>query len=373
MTLTPGSYRTAAYSTTGPDPHGPDPDGAGPTSQRIDTRRLVEPALRAAIDRLDPSTRLTCGYHLGFWDADGRQASAETDRESAGSRSGGKGLRPSLALLSTVAAGLPAGEGVPAAVACELVHDFSLLHDDVIDGDTERRHRPTVWARFGVPDAILAGDALLSLANEVLGEANTRTVPAAVRRLGGTVRRLIAGQAADVAFEKRDDVTLEECLAMAADKTAALIACSASLGAVLGDAPVPLSHGLSEFGDHIGMAFQLTDDLLGIWGDPAVTGKPVLSDLRARKKSVPVVAALTSPGAPGRRLRELYAKPTPLTEAELRECATAVEEAGGRTWTENEADSQLDCGVRALDRLDLHPEVHAELTAVARQLRRRDR
>ncbi|HZC27983.1 MAG TPA: polyprenyl synthetase family protein, partial [Actinopolymorphaceae bacterium] len=184
MTLTPGSYRTAAYSTTGTHPNDTGQGGAGPNGNRIDTRRLVEPALRAAVDRLDPSTRLTCGYHLGFWDADGRQATVDTDPEKPGSPSGGKGVRPSLALLSAVAAGLPTGDGVPAAVACELVHDFSLLHDDVIDGDTERRHRPTVWARFGVADAILAGDALLSLANEVLGEANSRTVPAAIRRLG---------------------------------------------------------------------------------------------------------------------------------------------------------------------------------------------
>jgi geranylgeranyl diphosphate synthase, type I len=336
-----------------------------PDRYRVDTSRLVDPALRTALDRLDPRTRLTAGYHLGFWDADGQQ--------EPGRARGGKGVRPSLAMLSTVAAGAPAGMGVPAAVACELVHNFSLLHDDLIDGDTERRHRPTVWARYGVADAVLAGDALLSLANEVLGEADSVAVPAAVRSLGGTVRRLIAGQSADVAFEKRIDVTLAECLAMAADKTAALIACSSSLGAVLADAPESLSHGLSEFGDHIGMAFQLTDDLLGIWGDPEVTGKPVLSDLRARKKSVPVVVALTSGTAAGARLAELYAKPAPLSEDDLAQAAAAVESAGGRAWTEDEADRELAAGVRALDQLDLHPDVHAELAGMAERLRGRER
>ncbi|MEQ7127356.1 polyprenyl synthetase family protein [Actinopolymorpha sp. B11F2] len=335
------------------------------TSDRfsIDTRRLVDPALRKAIDRLDAATRLTAGYHLGFWDADGRTRGGAA----------GKGVRSTLALLSAVAAEAPPAEGVPAAVACELVHNFSLLHDDVIDGDTERRHRPTVWARFGTSDAILAGDALLSLANEVLADVASDTVPAAVRRVGGTVRRLIAGQSADVAFEKRDDVSLTECLAMAADKTGALLACAASLGAVLVGAPTPLCSGLSEFGDHIGMAFQLTDDLLGIWGDPAVTGKPVLSDLRTRKKTVPVVVALTSETAAGGKLRELYAKPTPLTDAELTDAAAWIDEAGGRTWTEAEADRHLAAGIDALAPLGLHQEVERELTAVAQQLRGRDR
>ena len=160
-----------------------------PERYRIDTRRLVEPALRSAVDRLDTGTRHACGYHLGFWDAEGRPTSTAL----SGQRTlGGKGLRATLALLSAVAAGEPAGHGVPAAVACELVHNFSLLHDDVIDGDTERRHRPTVWARFGVADAILAGDALFCLATEVLCETDSPTAPAAIRRLGTTVRRLVA-------------------------------------------------------------------------------------------------------------------------------------------------------------------------------------
>ncbi|WP_020574851.1 polyprenyl synthetase family protein [Actinopolymorpha alba] len=328
-----------------------------------DIRRLVRPAMRAAIDRLDAGTRRACGYHLGFWDANGRpEASAS-----------GKGLRPTLAVLSALAAGVPAEEGVPAAVACELVHNFSLLHDDVIDKDTERRHRATVWARFGVADAILAGDALLALANEVLGEVGTVTVAPAVARLSATVRRLIAGQSADVSFEKRDDVTLEECLTMAADKTAALLACSASLGSVLAGAPATLTSGLATFGHHLGMAFQLTDDLLGIWGDPAVTGKPVLSDVRARKKTAPVVVALTSRSAAGERLRALYVQAEPLADTELAEAAALVEESGGRGWTEAEVDRQIAAGVAALAPLPLPAEVRAGLTSTAYQVRGRDR
>ncbi|MGW0231848.1 polyprenyl synthetase family protein [Actinopolymorpha singaporensis] len=335
-----------------------------PTELRIaETHRLVEPALLAALDRLDAGTRRACGYHLGFWDSDGQFPAEPTTR--------GKGLRSVLAVLSAQAAQAPPEVGVPAAVACELVHNFSLLHDDVIDGDTERRHRPTVWARFGVPDAILAGDALLSLANEILAEADSVHVHVAVRRLGETVRQLIAGQAADIAFEKRDDVTLEECMSMAADKTAALLACSASLGAVLAGAPPTLLTALTSFGRHVGMAFQLTDDLLGIWGDPVRTGKPVLSDLRARKKSVPVVAALTAPTMAADELRDLYRRPDPLDEAELARAASLVEQAGGRGWTEDEADRQLAAGIRALAPVDLPDPVRDDLARIAGQLRGR--
>ena len=174
----------------------------------------------------------------------------------------------------------------------ELVHNFSLLHDDIMDGDTERRHRPTAWTVYGVGAAILAGDAMLALAQDILLEDKAPQSLWAARCLSAAVQRLIAGQGADLAFERRDDVTLAECQEMAGDKTAALMACACSIGAIHVGAPPAVAMGLAGFGAHAGLAFQLTDDLLGIWGSPAVTGKPVRSDLRARKKSLPVVAAL---------------------------------------------------------------------------------
>ncbi len=326
-----------------------------------ETRRLTEPVLRAALDRLPASTRRACGYHLGFWDAHG-----------GGNAAPGKGVRPALALLSARACGAPAERGLPAAVACELVHNFSLLHDDVVDGDTQRRHRPTVWAQFGTPTAILAGDAMLALANEVLAEAPAPTVAWAVRCLNAATRRMIAGQTADVAFESADEVSLAECLAMAGDKTAALLACSASLGAVLADAPAALALGLADYGTHLGMAFQLTDDLLGIWGTTSRTGKPVWSDLRARKRSVPVVAALTSGTAAGDELTTLYARSDDLDEPELRRAASLVEAAGGRRWTEQEAARESAASLAALAELDLPARVQHELTALTALLSRRE-
>ena len=324
-------------------------------------RGLVQPVLRDVLERLDADTREVCGYHLGFWDADG------TPRTGAG-----KGIRPALAILSARAAGSDAVFGIPAAVACELIHNFSLLHDDIMDRDTERRHRRTAWALYGESRAILAGDALQSLACELLAESPSPTNAWAVRCLTAATRRLIAGQAADLAFETRDDVSLDECLDMAAAKTGALMACSASLGAVLADAPSDLAMGLADFGAHIGLAFQLVDDLLGIWGAPERTGKPVLSDLRSRKKSVPVVAAFEAGGPAAEALRSLYALRRELTAAELVEAAGLVSDAGGRDWTEKAAGRELTAALEGLEQLDMPPDVRDALVLLAHKLSRRD-
>ncbi|MCP9970269.1 polyprenyl synthetase family protein [Actinomadura madurae] len=209
---------------------------------------------------------------------------------------GGKALRPALALLSARAAETSYETALPGAVAVEFVHAFSLLHDDIMDGDRTRRHRPAAWTVFGPSAAILGGDALLALSEELLLDQHTRGAHWAARALTAATQRLISGQALDIGFESRDDVALDECLTMAADKTGALLACACSIGAMLGEGPTRLVTALTGYGAELGLAFQLVDDLLGIWGSPETTGKPVLSDLRARKKSLPVVYALTSGG-----------------------------------------------------------------------------
>src|ERR1700684_4038473 len=266
-------------------------------------RDLVGPATEAAINRLSPRVRRVAAYHYGLADAEGNPIRVGS----------GKALRPALALLSARAAGVAPERGVRAAVAVELVHNFSLLHDDIMDGDTERRHRPTAWTGFGVGAAILAGGALLALPETILLAAQAPKGVGAARCLSAAVHRLIAGQGADLAFERRDNVTLDECLQMAGDKTAALMACACSIGAIGVGAPAELAMGLAGFGAHAGLSFQLTDDLLGIWGAPEVTGQPVRADLRARKKSLPVVAALTGGTRAGDDLGELLARPDALS------------------------------------------------------------
>jgi geranylgeranyl diphosphate synthase, type I len=339
-------------------------------------RDLVGPALAAAVERLSPDVRKVAAYHLGLAGPEGAPPGAAGGARPGGGTRGGRGargrppgagkaLRPALTLLSARAANAAPERGVPAAVAVELVHNFSLLHDDIMDGDTERRHRPTAWTVYGTGAAILAGDAMLALAQDILLEDNAPQGVWAARALSAAVQRLIAGQGADLAFEQRDDVSLTECLTMAGDKTAALMACACSIGSIHVGAPPQLAMGLAAFGAHAGLAFQLTDDLLGIWGAPEVTGKPVRSDLRARKKSLPVVAALTAGTTEAGELAALLARDEALGEDDLLLAAGLVEAAGGKTWTENEASTQLAAAHKCLADTDMPGDVRAEFAGIA--------
>jgi geranylgeranyl diphosphate synthase type I len=159
---------------------------------------------------------------------------------------------------------------------------------------------------------------------------------------------------------------------MAQDKTGALLACAASLGAVLVDAPAALALGLADFGMHVGLAFQVVDDLLGIWGAPERTGKPVWSDLRSRKKSLPVCAALGSGTPAAAELAERYAAADPWAEEDLPRVAELVEAAGGRAWAEQAVERESSAALRLLDELGLPSDVRAELTAVTHKLSGRD-
>jgi geranylgeranyl diphosphate synthase type I len=306
------------------------------------SRDAITPAMRAAIDRLDATTRLQAAYHFGWVDAQGRP-----------DRGGGKAVRPALALLSARAAGGPEETGLPGAVAVELVHNFSLLHDDLMDHDRERRHRATVWAVWGGSSAILSGDALLGLAQEVLLDSGLPTAGAAALLLARATRELIRGQVQDLAFEQRESVTVAECLDMAAGKTGALMAASAAIGAVLAGAPAATVGALETYGRQVGLSFQLVDDVLGIWGDPAVTGKPVFSDLRAGKKSLPISYAL------GREPSIALIDPD-----DLEKRADAIDRAGGRQWALDEAARRLGRGEAALAAVDLPDPVRAELIAL---------
>jgi geranylgeranyl diphosphate synthase type I len=359
-------------------------------------RVLTLPVLRASIRRLEPSIARVAAYHLGWVDVEGRPVAGN----------GGKAIRPALAVLSAEAVGSDAEVALPGAVAVELVHNFSLLHDDLMDGDEERRHRPTSWKVFGPAMAILAGDALLALAEDVLLEAPAETGPRAARHLTEATDRLITGQAEDLSFEGRLDVSVHECLTMAGNKTGALLACSASIGSVLAGAPTEATEALSGFGHHLGLAFQAVDDLLGIWGEPGVTGKPAWSDLRQRKKSVPVAHALSSGGRVAERLAGLLGEPggvrgTPggfagesggvrgtqggfpggsgrpagaraaeggprLSDEDLALAAKLVQEAGGRDWTMAEAERQLGLALERLDSVAAPERTRDELVGLAR-------
>ncbi len=324
-------------------------------------RTLATPVLRAAVDRLAPPMDTVAAYHFGWIDAHGRPADGD----------GGKAVRPALAVLSAEVTGAAPETGVPGAVAVELVHNFSLLHDDLMDGDEQRRHRDTVWKVHGPAQAILVGDALFALANEVLLELGTVEAGRAARRLTTASRSLIDGQAQDISYEHRDRVSVEECLEMEGNKTGALLACASSIGAVLGGADDRTADALETYGYHLGLAFQAVDDLLGIWGDPEATGKQTWSDLRQRKKSLPVVAALAAGGPASERLGEILAADAKssdfanFSEEEFAARAALIEEAGGRDWTAEEARRQHTIAIEALHAVDMPDPVREQFTALA--------
>ncbi|MDH6540629.1 family 2 encapsulin nanocompartment cargo protein polyprenyl transferase [Streptomyces sp. SPB4] len=330
------------------------------------TRETVDPELRRTVESLPGSMRRVAMYHFGWEDEAGRPTEGGA----------GKAIRPALVLASAQALGGPPGGpggrgAVRAAVAVELAHNFTLLHDDVIDKDVRRRGRPTAWTVFGIPDAIITGDAVMALALRLFAEDPHPAAAAASARLAACVIELCAGQQADCAFERRPDVALDECLTMATAKTGALLGCACALGALYAGAGPEEVEAMDAFGREAGLAFQLIDDLIGIWGDPAHTGKPAGADLLARKKSLPVVAALTSGTRAGAELADLYAGP--MDGDDVRAAARAVERAGGRDWAQAHAADRMGRAVQELSRAVPDLAAAGGLLALAEFVTRRTR
>lgn len=326
------------------------------------TQVMVEPALVEAVDRLSASLAVPVRYHFGWIDSEG--APLPNPRH-------GKGIRPTLALLSAEAVGAAAEVALPGALAVEIVHNFSLVHDDIIDNDPERRHRETVWKAFGAGDAIIAGDAMMLLGLELLLDRPTPPRVAAAADLAGATASMIAGQHMDMSFDRSEAVDVDLCWKMVSLKTGALLAHASAVGAILAGAPEQTVRWLRSFGLELGRGFQAIDDLLGIWGDPSVTGKPAGNDLRERKKSIPVAVALASGSRAGEQLADLYAREQ-LDDDRIEAAAALVEEAGGRDATVSAA---RDCMRRAADALreaDVDAEVAGELEALATFVVERD-
>lgn len=284
-------------------------------------------------------------YHLGWEDAQGRPA--ET--------SPGKLLRPASLLLAAEALGGELEQALPAAAAVQLVHDFSLLHDDIEDASETRRGRATLWTLTGIAQAINAGDGMYTLSRLALlrlrerGAGERRTLEA-ISELEQACLRLIEGQQLDISFEDRDRVTRDDYLAMIEGKTAALLAACFAMGARVAAAPEESVAAMREFGRCCGLAFQAADDLLGIWGDPAVTGKPVGDDLISRKQTYPVIVAIESGEAPA--LEAAYGDRS-RAAIDIAALAAEIEAAGGREATELMAAEQVEAALAALAPLSL--------------------
>lgn len=271
--------------------------------------------------------------------------------------SSGKRIRPLLCLMACEAVGGNPADAIPAAAAVEILHNFSLVHDDIEDGDETRRHRPTLWALWGVPQAINVGDGMFALAFSALlragrsekGDAASpldfdRTL-AATERFARICVALTEGQHLDLSFEERTDVTVADYLQMIQGKTAALIAGSSALGAFIGGADARQVECLDRFGLNVGLAFQIQDDILGIWGDPAVTGKAAGNDILRRKKSLPLIYALEHAAAAS-LLRSLWRDD--VDEESLPAVLSCLDEVNAKGWTEEKLRHYHSEGLRAL-------------------------
>jgi geranylgeranyl diphosphate synthase, type I len=301
--------------------------------------------LRVVSDR-DPSTTGVyemIRYHLGL---DG----------SSGPR--GKRMRPLLGLLAYASIAGDHHAALPGAAAVELGHNFSLVHDDIEDGDTERRHRPTLWALYGVPQAINTGDLIFSLSRVALHRLTDLGFPDGkvlrlMRLYDETCVMLCEGQYIDIATSAADEpMTVELYFDMIGRKTAALIAGSIEAGALLATDDEAVISRYRRFGWALGLAFQLNDDLLGIWGQEQKTGKEP-TDVARHKKTLPVLYAFEKATPTDRaRLAELYTMPEP-GDAEVAEIVAILERTGADVYTRTEARRHRDEALAELDGIEV--------------------
>ena len=288
-------------------------------------------------------------YHLGWVDQEGNP--------SADAGSQGKALRPTLCLFACDALSGDPELAAPAAAALELIHNFSLVHDDIQDQGYERRHQPTVWAVWGTAQALVAGDAMQSLGDYTsVGFADALPPTTAIRvsdLLTESYLEMIEGQCRDLQFEERRTIGADEYLDMIALKTGALIRSSMVIGATVASENAEVIQGIARFGRAVGRLFQIRDDYLGIWGDDAITGKSTDSDIVQRKKSYPIVYAFQRAGG-GRReeLLRLYEKET-LDESDVDRVMDILEDLGASTETDNLTEATATEARSALATLEL--------------------
>ena len=319
----------------------------------------IDAALKSAVDGPSHSLYTMARYQLGW--VDERDAPVETDR--------GKAVRPTLCLLMCESLGGDVEAAVPAAAGLELLHNFSLIHDDVMDRDETRRHRPTVWRIWGQSQAINAGDLMNVLAMlSVLGAGDARGDPVRARDAAEVLARgcgrMTQGQYLDIEFESQVEVSVDEYLEMVAGKTAALIGAAFEIGAIFADNDPTTRTRCGDYGRMLGTAFQIRDDLLGTWGDPAVTGKPADSDIRQRKKTLPIVHAMQSGSREDRRrLRAMFAQTG--SDADVDLTMEILSRAGSREFAEAEANRCLAEAATLLDRLPVSDEGRDELADAA--------
>jgi geranylgeranyl diphosphate synthase type I len=298
----------------------------------------IEAEMRACLSSPDSALSGYYGmlnYHLGWADEHLQPTQVKS----------GKRIRPMLCVLACQAAQGNPAQAVPAAAGVELLHNFSLIHDDIQDDSTTRRGRPSVWALWGVPQAINSGDGMFTLAHQAMDRLRSRGVSCDriidVREVfDRACLTLTHGQYLDIAFESRASVSVGEYLHMISGKTAALIGASTAIGATLAGREANTVARYETCGRELGLEFQIQDDVLGIWGDEVLTGKSAESDVATRKKSLPAVYALER----SEKLRALYAARKVDVPAAMAEMAAV----GARAFAEQAAREHHERAMQAL-------------------------
>lgn len=323
----------------------------------------IENELKHQIARLDePRTRpfhdmLT--YHMGWTGA------------GSGPEATGKRIRPLMLLLTVSACETEWLRALPAAAAVELVHNFSLVHDDIQDNSDKRRRRTTLWKIWGMPMGINAGDALFVLSNQAIMDLSehypAETVTKAATILHNTCLDLTRGQFLDMAYEERNDLGVEDYWPMVAGKTAALLSACCHIGSILGGADESRQDAYRSFGHAVGLAFQVQDDILGIWGDEAITGKSAASDLLEGKKSLPVLHGLSQGG----KFAERWAK-GPIQPNEVEELAQMLANEGSYEYTHGMSRQMTTLALDSLREAEPQGEAGEALMELANKLMKRE-
>lgn len=322
---------------------------------------LVEQGLAAVLP--DPTLDLAdlnipLQYHLGWTDKDGNAAATPSSQ--------GKALRPTLCMFACDALDGDLDHAVCAAASIELIHNFSLIHDDIQDQDVERRHQPTVWSLWGQPRALVAGDSMhclgdLTMLRGAQRGVSPQTAVRVSRILTEAYMEMFEGQCLDLGFEERTAITIDEYLHMIACKTGALIRSAVEIGALLANDDPAITGAFASFGNYLGRAFQIRDDYLGVWGDEAATGKSTDNDIRRRKKSFPAVFALDrASGAAREDLHRIYAQEE-LDDSDVERVMTIMDELGAPQYADRITAESADLALGALESIELPEWVRGEV------------
>jgi geranylgeranyl diphosphate synthase type I len=321
-------------------------------------RLELEAAIAPSAENGTPELREMISYQLGW------------SGENAGPKAEGKQIRPLLVLLACQGAGGDWENALPAAAAVELIHNFSLIHDDIEDNGEFRRGRPTVWKIWGEAQAINTGDSMFALADLALFRLEETTTPeitlAATKLFHQTCLRLTQGQHLDMGFEEQEEVQLESYWQMVGGKTAALLAFSLEVGALCAGAEPEIQAAYRDFGHYLGLAFQVQDDILGIWGAEEDIGKSTTGDLITRKKTLPVLFGL----AQEKGFYKIWSEEeiTPENVSALSEILMAE---GGRAYAQSTADRLTGLALDALEKANPEQEVGIILRDLAEKLLKR--